>query len=210
MPRSYPPSPVSPLTLTPFNIGASEKRDIAKVLGLNSLPPEVSNMVAHAIASYRTTSASSSDTTVRNTLAELYELKKKGTSYRNAVGRLADDRSGVDYTTHGILQPLAAAALGNEPGAREALVQAARARSEKLQKHERVETETEALRFFCGVLRIIFNHVSAPELRRTNKEGWRHCRQFAIEVFAIAEIPHDFEAHPERLTKYLGTDVSVG
>jgi hypothetical protein len=32
-----------------------------------------------------------------------------------------------------------------------------------------------------------------------------------MEVFTIAGIDHaDFDAHPERLTKYLGTDVSVG
>ncbi len=207
MPRPYPPSPVSPLTLTPFNIGDSENRDLAKVLGLNSLPPEVSDVVAHAIASYRATCAVLSDTTVRNTLAELAELKKRGTSYRKAVRRLADERSGVDYTTHGILQPFAAAALGDEPGAQEALVQAAHARSEELKKHEKIETKTESLRLLCGFLRLIFNQVSAPELRRTNKEGWRHCRQFAMEVFTIAGIQHDFEAHPERLTKYLGTDI---
>jgi hypothetical protein len=207
MPRPYPPSPVSPLTLTPFNIGDSENRDLAKVLGLNSLPPEVSDVVAHAIASYRTTCAISSDTTVRNTQAELAELKKKGTPYRKSVRRLADDRSGVDYTTHGILQPLAAAALGDESGAREALIQAACARSDELQKHEKIETKTETLRLLCGFLRLIFNHASAPELRQTNQESWRHCRRFAIEVFTIAGIPHDFEAHPERLTKYLGTDI---
>jgi hypothetical protein len=32
-----------------------------------------------------------------------------------------------------------------------------------------------------------------------------------MEVFTIAGIDHaDFEAHPERLTEYLGTDVSFG
>jgi hypothetical protein len=89
MPRPYPPPLLSAPTAAPFNIGNSEKRDLAKVLGLDSLPPEVSDMVAHAIASYKATGAGSPDTTVKNTLAQLNELKKEGTPYRNAVRRLA-------------------------------------------------------------------------------------------------------------------------
>jgi len=84
------------------------------------------------------------------------------------------------------------------------------ARVEQLRNHNRVVTRTEPLRFFAGVLRLIFNRAAAPILCGTIEERWHHCRRFAMEVFTIAGIDHaDFDAHPERLTEYLGTDVTV-
>jgi hypothetical protein len=209
MPRPLPPPPLAIPTISPFNIGEQQKRDLAKVLGLRSLPPQISNGIEHAIACYKAIEAGSPDTTVRNTIAALDELKRKDSAaYQRAVARLANDQSGVDYTTHGVLQPLAKAVLKEELGAKDALAQASCARAEELRGHERVETAIEPLRFFCGVLRIIFNHAAAPELRSTDKESWRRCRQFALEVFTIADMDHaDFDAHPKRLTKYLGTDM---
>jgi hypothetical protein len=168
----------------------------------------VADTIAHAIACYKATQTGSPDTTIGNTIAALDELEKKGRAYQRAVARLADDRSAVDYTTHLVIQPLAKAVVQNAPGAKEALWHAASARIVELREHERVETTTESLRFFCGFLRLIFNKAAAPELKLNVQQGWRHCRQFALEVFTIADIDHaDFDAHPERLTKYLGTDI---
>ena len=208
MPRPYPPAPSPPLAVSLFPLGEQEKRDLAKVLGLENLPQLVADEIAHAIACYKATQTGSPDTTIGNTIAALDELKKKGRAYKRAVARLADDRSAVDYTTHSVIQPLAKAVVQNACGAKEVLWHAASVRIDELREHERVETTTESLRLFCGFLRIIFNKASAPELRLNNLEGWRHCRQFALEVFTIADIDHaDFDAHPERLTKYLGTDM---
>ena len=82
---------------------------------------------------------------------------------------------------------------------------------EELRAHRRVAPPTESLRFFCGVLRLIFNQSGSPALRGSLDESWQRCRKFAMEVFTVAGIDHaDFDAHPERLTEYLGTDVSVG
>jgi hypothetical protein len=210
MPRPYPPPPIQGRTVQPFTIGEAEKGDLARALGLKWLPMNVGYAIAEAIAAYRATAAGSTDTTVANTLAALGELEKKGRRYTTAVKRLADDRNGVDYTTHNALQPLARAALANSPGAREALAKAAHARAEALWQHKRVDSPTESLRFFCGILRLIFNDAASPHLRPTTDDGWRHCRRFAMEAFTIAGIEHaDFDAHPERLTEYLGTDVTV-
>jgi hypothetical protein len=208
MPRPYPPAPSPPLAVSPFPLGEREKRDLAGVLGLENLPQLVADGIAHAIACYKATQTGSPDTTIANTIAALDELKKKNRSYKKAVARLADDRSAVDYTTHSVIQPLAKSVVQNAPGAKEALWHAAYVRIDELKQHERIETATESLRLFCGFLRMIFNKASAPELRRNAQEGWRHCRQFALEVFTIADIDHaDFDAHPERLTKYLGTEM---
>jgi hypothetical protein len=57
---------------------------------------------------------------------------------------------------------------------------------------------------------MIFN-VATDHLkgRVSTDEAWRVCREFALEVLAIGGIDHaDFDAHTERLTEYLGTDVS--
>lgn len=212
MPRPYPPAPISPPpVLVPFAIGDQEKADLARVLRLDRLPPELCDAISHAIRCYQATKDGSKDTTVANTLAGLGELTKPGRTYEKAVQRLADERSGVDYTTHQMLQPLAKAVLKDEPGSREALGQAAAKRMGELRAHKRVAPPTESLRFFCGILRLIFNQSDSPVLRGSLDESWQQCRKFAMEVFTIAGIDHaDFEAHPERLTEYLGTDVSFG
>jgi hypothetical protein len=212
MPRPYPPAPAwPPPAPKPFPIGDREKADLAGVLGLDRLQPELCNAISHAIGCYQATKDGSKDTTVANTLAALGELAKQGRAYMKAVQRLADQRSGVDYTTHEMLQPLAAAVLKDGPGSRGALAQAAAKRMGELQAHKRVAPPTESLRFFCGVLRLIFNQSGSPAPHGSLDESWQRCRKFAMEVFTIAGIDHaDFDAHPERLTEYLGTDVSVG
>jgi hypothetical protein len=208
MPRPNPPPPAAKPTVVPFRLDDHQQRDLAKVLGLKKLSPLVSRAIAEAIACVKATEAGAPDTTVGNTLAELAELKRTGRAYDRAVRRLADDRSGVDYTTHTIVQPLARAVLVGEQGAREKLLQAADLRAAELRQHPRVQTAKEPLRLFCGVLRGIFSLAAAPELKAPLGDGWHHCRQFAMEVFAIAGIEHaDFDAHPGRLTEYLGTDV---
>jgi hypothetical protein len=105
------------------------------------------------------------------------------------------------------LQSLAQAVLDGKSGAEEAIANAARARAEELQEHPRVLTAVEQLRYFCGILRLVFNEVAAPTRKRTVEEAWRNCRHFAMEMLSIAGIDHDFDAHPERPTEYLGTDV---
>lgn len=212
MPRPYPPAPILPPSApAPFPIGGREKADLAGVLGLDGLSPELCEAISHAIGCYQATKNGSKDTTVGNTLAALGELTKSGRAHKKAVQRLADERGGVDYTTHEILQPLATAVLKDEPGSPEALAQAAAKRMRVLRAHKRVAPPTESLRFFCGVLRLIFNQSGSPALHGSLNESWQRCRKFAREVFTIAGIDHaDFDAHPERLTEYLGTDVSVG
>jgi len=198
-------------TPKPFPISDRDKAELARVLGLDGLPPNLCEAISHSIGCYQATKNGSKETTVGNTLAALGELSKPGRAYKKAVQRLADERVGVDYTTHDILQPLATAVLKDEPGSPEALAQAAAKRMAELRAHERVAPPTECLRLFCGVLRLIFNQSGSPALHGSLDESWRWCRKFAMEVFTIAGIDHaDFDAHPERLTKYLGTDVSVG
>jgi hypothetical protein len=148
----------------PFPIGDREKADLARALKLDGLQPELCDAISHAIGCYQATKDGSQDTTVANTLAGLGELTKPGRTYEKAVQRLADERSGVDYTTHQVLQPLAKAVLKDEPGSREALARAAAKRMEELRTHKRVAPPTESLRFFCGILRLIFNQSGSPAL----------------------------------------------
>jgi hypothetical protein len=211
MPRPNPPPPVVPPIAVPFTIDDSDKHELARLLGLECLPNDVSGAIATAVAGFGATRNGSSDTTVGNTLAALGELRRgSGRAYRNAVRRIAADESAVDYKTHRALQALAKAVLGRKPGAEESLANAAHSRADELKEHPRVRTSVEPLRHFCGVLRLIFCEVAAPSHRRTIDEGWRNCRRFALGVFTIAGIePANFDAHPERFTEYLGTDVTI-
>jgi hypothetical protein len=210
MPRPNPPPLLLPPIPVMFVLGEHEKHDLARALGLKALTPLVAGAIAEAIAVYKATERGSPDTTVGNTLAELADLRKRGRVFNRAVTRLADDRSGVDCTTLGIMQPLAKAVLAGEPGSRERLMAAAVARATALRNHPRVQTAKEPLRFFCGMLREIFQVAAAPEFKPPLGDGWHYCRKFALEIFTAAGIEHaDFIAHPERLTEYLGTDIST-
>jgi hypothetical protein len=207
VPRPTPPPPSRIPIAEPFNLDERQLRDLSGRLGVPSISPLVATAIAEAIACHKAAAVGSS--TVGNTLAELRELKKSGRAYDRAVARLANDRSGVDYVTHALLQPLAKAVQAGDAVARDKLAQAAVSRTAELNQHPRVQTTKEPMRFFCGVLREIFRRAAAPALQAPLGDGWHHCRRFALEVFTIAGIEHaDFDAHPERLTEYLGTDVS--
>ncbi|MGA3003249.1 MAG: hypothetical protein ABSE20_16170 [Acetobacteraceae bacterium] len=211
MPRPYPPVSLPAPVALPFAFGSREKGDLARVLRLDRLPSDLCEAICHAIGCYKATVTGSRDTTIANVLEALSELSKSGRTYDKAVKRLADQRSGIDYTTHELLQPLAKAVLENGPGSREILAQAAARRATELRTHQRAVPSAESLRLFCGVLRLIFNRSGSPALHGSLDDSWRQCRKFANEVFSIAGIDHaDFDAHPERLTEYLGTDVSFG
>jgi hypothetical protein len=195
---------MAPPTLEPFTIEPEDRRRLARSLGFARLEGDLAGAIAHAISCYLATSGGNRETTVGATLAALAQLCRSGRAYDDAVARLADDRYAIDYTTHALLQPLARAVLSNKVNARATLEAAARQRAAELRAHPRIAPETEALRFFCGVLRTIFDAAAAPNIERT----WRNCRRFALEVLSIAGVDHaDFDAHPERLDEYLGTEV---
>jgi hypothetical protein len=194
-----------------FHLDATAKRGIAWTLGLKELPKSVVKSIDWAVNCYRATEPGSPSTTVANTLLALRNLEKRGRARKEALALFADDRAAVDYTTHNALQPLVKAVPDGRDGANKALIRAAQSRAAELNIHPRVTTKTEPLRLFCGFLRIIFNS-STHHLKGqiTDVEAWRRCRRFAIEIFTVAGINHaDFDAHPERLTEYLGTDVSA-
>jgi hypothetical protein len=208
MPRpSLPRLLPHPKVADSFHLDASAKRDIANIVGLKELSERTVESIDLAVNCYRATIRGSKDTTVANTRFALRQLKKRGRAREDALNLFADDRAAVDYTTHNIMQPLAKAVLDGRPGSNDALAQAARNRITELVDHPRVATSTESLRLFCGILSKIFFHVKGeiPE-----DEAQRRCRRFALEIFTVAGIDHaDFDAHPERLTEYLGTDVSA-
>jgi hypothetical protein len=204
MPRPYPPTLLGVPEVKRFDIDASDRRRLARALGLTTLHPDLGGAIAHVIACLLATRSGSRDTTVGTTLAGLSQLCRPGRASDAVVARVADDRYGIDYTTHNRLQPLARAAMSGGTEARSALKAAARDRAAELRAHPRIAPDTEALRFFCGVLQTIFNASASPSMERT----WLNCRRFALEVLSVAAVEHaDFNAHPERLDEYLGTDV---
>lgn len=204
MPRPYPPPLLGAPDVKRFDIDASDRHRLARALGLTTLPPDLGDAIAHAIACFLATRGASRDTTVGSTLAALAQVSRPGRAYDAVVARLADDRYGIDYTTHNRLQLLARGAMSGDAEARNTLELAARDRAAELRAHPRVAPDAEALRFFCGVLRTIFNAAASPTTDRT----WRNCRRFALEVLSVAGVDHaDFDAHPDRLDEYLGTDI---
>jgi len=206
LPKLFP----RPKPANSFRLDASAKRDIAQTLGLKSLPKHTAGAIERAVNCYNATKSGSASTTVANTLLVLRKLEQCGLDREEALALLENDRAGVDYTTHNVLQPLLRAVRDQRIGANDALVQVARKRAAELAVHPRVTTSTEPMRLFCGVLRTIFNG-SSNRIRGqiTKEEAWRRCRRFALAIFTAASIGHaDFDAHPERLTEYLGTDVS--
>lgn len=81
MPRPYAPPPISPPPMAePFLIGDREKADLARVLRLGYLPPDLCDAISQAMGCYRATEAGSEGTTVANVLAALGSRAKALTS----------------------------------------------------------------------------------------------------------------------------------
>jgi hypothetical protein len=211
MPRPYLPRLVSrPKVPDSFHLDAEAKKCIADTIGLKNLPKPTVESIDWCVNCYRATISGSASTTVANTLLALRQFEKPGHPRQESLALFADDRAGVDYTTHNAIQPLAKAVLDGRHGANDVLAQALLRRAADLAVHPRVATSTEPMRLFCGFLRVIFNGSTAHLRGRiTEEEALRRCRRFAVEIFTAAGINHaDFDAHPERLTDYLQTDVS--
>lgn len=211
MPRAYLPRLVERPKPIPFKLRRGEKRSIARTIGANQLPPDVSELIEWNVTCYRATKEGSTSCTVANTRFTLRQLQAKGRSRREALELLANDRGAVDYTTLNEVQNLAKAVLANEPGAEEVLLSVAHGREAELRQHPRIVTANEPMLFFCGVLRLIFA-VAAIHLKQpiASQKAWRQLRLFALAVFNSAGIEYpEFCAHPERLTKYLQTDVAI-
>jgi hypothetical protein len=212
MPRAYLPKLAPTLKVQHFTLTPAQRQSIAATIPLKDLPPHIIELIEHAVGCFLATQAGSKTCTVANVLFVLAQLDKKGRACRDALIFLADDRAAVDYTTHDALQNLAKAALAKEPGADEKLLAAARRRAAELRQHPRIVPATEPLRFFCGILREIFN-VAAADLkgRITPEQAWRRCRRFSYAVLKAADVePHYFLAHRARLTEYLMTDITAG
>ena len=211
MPRPTLPKLIpDPKLANSFRLDTRAKRDIGQTLGLKSLPEHTAGAIEEAVNCYHATKSGSASTTVANTRLVLRKLEQRGRDREEALALLENDHAAVDYTTLNILQPLTRAVREERPDANNALVQAARKRGAELADHPRVTTSIESMRFFCGVLRVIFDSCTAHlKGEIVQKEAWR-CRRFALEIFTAAGINHaDFDAHPERLTEYLGTDISA-
>jgi hypothetical protein len=196
--------------VTSFQLDKAANRSIAGLIDLRELDPLTVQYINSAVNCYHATRSGSASTTVANTRFAFRQLKKPSRAREESIKLLADDRAAVDYTTHDLLQPLAKAVLNRQVGADQALERKAQDLDTALASHPRVSTSAEPLRFFCGVLRLIFDHCTDHlRGRTTEQERWHRCRRFALEVFSTAGITHaNFDAHPERLTEYLQTDVS--
>jgi hypothetical protein len=212
MPRAYLPRLVSrPRVADSFHLDERAKKCICETLSLKELRSGTVKSIEWAVNCYRATTSGSASTTVANTLLALRQFEKLGRPREESLALLADDRAAVDYTTHNALQPLVKSVLDGRTGANDVLAKAVLSRAAELAVHARVTTSMEPMRLFCGFLRVIFNGCTAHLKGRIIEEAaWRRCRRFAIEIFTAAGIDHaDFDAHPERLTEYLQTDVSA-
>jgi hypothetical protein len=194
-----------------FHLDEIAKKCICETLSLKRLQESTVKSIEHAVNCHRAIASGSASTTVANALLGLRHLENLGHRREEVLALLADDRGGVDYTTHNALQPLAKSVLEGRTGANDLLAKAVQKRAAELAVHPRVTTSLEPMRLFCGVLRVIFNACTAHlKAHISEEEAWHQCRRFAIEIFTAAGIEHaDFDAHPERLTEYLQTDVSA-
>jgi len=193
MPRPYLPRLVpKPRVHESFRLDGAANKVIARLVDFKELDRQTVESINRVVNCYRATQSGSASTTVANTLFALSQLKKRGRAREESLKLLA----ATFYSRWRRMFSMGGVALVR-------LLHA---------QHPRVSASTEAMRLFCGELRQIFNDCT-PHLRSriTPEEAWHRCRRFALEVFSAAGITHaDFDAHPERLTEYLKTDVSGG
>jgi hypothetical protein len=199
--------------IVPFKLEDDDKPKIARTIGAEELSPEITEVIETCVAILRATQAGSKDCTVANTRFALQQLKKKGRPRRNAIELLSHDRAALDDATLAAIHPLAKAVLADKTGTGqtlEALLKAASQREAELSQHPRIAPAREPFRHFCGVLRVIFLRYSTVHLNEPAEKAWHLCRCFAQAVFDAAQIEyHDLVIHPQRLTEFLKTDVTV-
>jgi hypothetical protein len=204
MPRSYPPPPLDPPVVKPFQLDADARKTLARALGLDGLTAELASGIAHAIACYAATIDGSPGTTIGSSIAALEEVLAHGRNHQKAVERLTHDNSGLDSETLRRLMPLALAVVDGDGAAHKALDRACRERLAELREHPRVSPRSESLRLFCFFLNGIWGHCAMPTKR--HDKGAR--RMFAMEALTIAGAdPSGYVAHPERLDELLDSDV---
>jgi FAD/FMN-containing dehydrogenase len=213
MPRTSLPRLTRKPKIVPFKLGNGDKQNIARTIGADELSPEITGSIEWNVSCLRATQAGSKDCTIANVRFALRQLEKKGRARRNALELLSHDRAAVDDATLDAIQPLAKAVLAEKTGTGqtlEALLKAARQREAELSQHPRIAPASEPFRYFCGTLRVIFLGYSTVQLNKPAEKAWHRCRCFAQAVFDAAQIEyHDFVIHPQRLTEFLKTDVTV-
>jgi hypothetical protein len=211
MARPELPRLVASPMIAKFQTQRSAKNRLAAIARLQALDNEVVGAIEHAVACYLATKEGSETTTTANVLRTLRQfVEGSNRAQRDAIEVLAHDQSGIDSETHRLLSPLAKRVLEGDGAAKALLIQAAKDKLVEVEAHPRVTTSTEPMRHFCGVIRVIFNECTCHPgwVGIDPEEAWRRCGKFALEIFAAAGIDHaDFDAHPERLKEYLGTDV---
>jgi hypothetical protein len=210
------PRPVLPTKFVPdplvdlFPLDGLTKKRMAEITKVQALTPEYIEMIEWTVSCYLATRLGSISTTIANVLRLLRQLEGSRRAQREAIEVLANAQSGVDSETHGLLYPLAKSVLAGDVSAKHLLLQIAEGQAAAIAAHPRVQTSSEPMRHFCGVLRVIFNECTRHPgwVGVGQDEAWRRCGQFALQIFAAAGIDHaDFDAHPERLKEYLGTEV---
>jgi hypothetical protein len=196
------PPPILPSsTVLPFCMDDAADRDLAKVLGLTELSPEISDAIGSAIAMLEVAETGSAQSTAA-------EPAQKTGMCDGAVTQFTGDRGDPDYSGLGIPRYLERLVDPDRPVDQAALARAARVGVAELRANNRMVSKFEALRSFCAWVRAIFIAVTFPLDGRiiSNDEAWRWCSLFALEVLAVAGLHHlDSDVQPEEMADYLGT-----
>ena len=184
-------------------MNARARKAVAKPLGLATLPIDPIRKLERLIAIYQATARGLKGTTPGGTLAVFDEIERSTKRLASALRYFKNDRSGVDAETFDAMSPTARECLSSI----ERLCSVAEVQRARLRKHPRVYPAQEALRYFCGMLRLFFERFAEPS-RRTGPEASRFLRGFALAVLTEVGVDHaDFESHPDRLDELLGADI---
>jgi hypothetical protein len=202
MPEPVPPPPIPEFDVASFlrPLDASTRSNFAKLMGQKAVPEVVVKELECLIATYRAQvneNVGATSTTVASSIAAIDQQLCLNTACVKNLGRFTNTRSGIDEATFDALNPQSLAIQQ----AIEAFGRAARNRKTQLEAHDRVKPATEALKYFCAMLRHFYEKHARLDWR-LGSPGRR--RKFALAVLTEVGVERtDFINHPKRLDEYL-------
>ncbi len=174
MPKPVPPSLIAQIAIKNITLNARARKAVAKPLGLATLPIDPIRKLERLIAIYQATARGLKGTTPGGTLAVFDEIERSTKRLASALRYFKNDRSGVDAETFDAMSPTARECLSSI----ERLCSVAEVQRARLRKHPRVYPAQEALRYFCGMLRLFFEH-----------SHWQFSQRLALTTLILNPTP---------------------
>jgi hypothetical protein len=205
MSRPVPPPSIPRFDITRFFVALDERArfTIADKLGRKALTNRGAAILATLIAIYRSQLVHAASTTRGAVLAAIDDVIRNGEKHNKSWVPFTSESSGLDADTFNALERYAR----TSPRITEQFNLIAEQQIEVLKAQPRVVPATEALKYFCAMLRHFFLEYAKPNYKLGPPA---RLRQFVLSVLTEAGVERtDFINQPGRLDEFCNTFIPL-